>query len=140
MAKITSKGGTIYVDDSGTSACNISPDVTSYTIDFTVNAEDVTGFTEGSQNFTPGMQVNKLTLNVLWNTAATTGAYTVLRGIIGQATSVTVTVTPESGGPAFSGEFMCAGIHVGGEAAGSPISLGSVEFFPMGAVAATFTS
>ena len=140
MAKVTSKAGTVYVDDSGTSACNISPDVQSYTIDYTVNAEDATGFTEGSQNYTPGLQVNKLTLNCLWNTAATTGAYTVLRGIIGQATSVTVTVTPESGGPAFSGEFMCAGIHVGGEAAGSPISLGTVEFFPMGAVAATFAS
>jgi hypothetical protein len=100
----------------------------------------VTGFGEGSQNFTPGLQVNKLTLNTYWNTAATTGAYTVIRGTIGQAASITVSVTPEATGPVFAGEFMCAGITVGGEAAGSPIGLGAVEYYPMGAVAATFAS
>jgi hypothetical protein len=140
MAKVTSKSAVVAVDDSAGSPQTISGDVQSYTIEFTVNPEDVTGFGEGSQNFTPGLQVNKLTLNCLWNTAATTGAYTVIRGTIGQAASITVSVTPEAAGPVFSGEFMCAGITVGGEAAGSPISLGAVEYYPMGAVAATFAS
>ncbi len=135
--KISAKGGAVSVDDSGGSARVISTAVQSYTIDYTVGTVDITGLGE-PQNFTPDVVINKVTLEVLWDTTATTGATTVLRGIIGSTTSKTVAITPEAAGIAFSGEFTCVGIHVGGSAQGSAISLGTVEFLPMGAVAGSW--
>ena len=135
--KLSAKGGAVSVDDSSGSARVISTAVQSYTIDYTVGTVDVTGLGE-PQNFVPDVVVNKVTMEVLWDTTATTGATTVLRGIVGSTTSKTVSITPEAAGIAFSGEFMCVGIHVAGQAQGSAISLGSVEFMPMGAVAGSW--
>lgn len=142
MAKISAKGAAISVDDSGGSARVISGDVMSYTIDYTVGTVDITGFGE-PQNFTPDVTINKVTLTVKWNTAATTGAMTVLRGLVaayqaGGATSSTVSITPEASGIAFSGEFMCVGIHPAGQAQGSAIELGTVDFMPMGTTAGSW--
>ena len=135
MAKITGKGAIITLDDSAGTPRIISADVVSYNIDYSVSAEDVTGFGEGSQNFTPGMLVSKVTLEVNWNTFATTGSWTVIRGIIGSATSKTLAIQPEGTGLTLTGEYMCEGVKISGAAKGSPISLGSVVFDVMGAVA-----
>jgi ABC-type nitrate/sulfonate/bicarbonate transport system substrate-binding protein len=121
MAKMSGKGAIITLDDSAGAPQIISADVVSYTIEYKVNAEDVTGFGEGSQNFVPGMRVVGVTLDVNWNTAATTGAWTVIRGIIGHATSKTLVVQPEGTGLALTGEYMCEGVSPSGAAAGSPI-------------------
>jgi hypothetical protein len=137
MAKISAKGAAISVDNSAGAPQVISSDVESYTIDYTVGTVDVTGFGE-PQNFVPDVVINKVSMSVKWNTAATTGATTVLRTIVGHATSKTVSVTPEAAGIAFSGEFVCVGIHVEGQAQGSAIGLGTVEFLPMGAVAGSW--
>lgn len=138
MAKISAKAAAVSVDDSGGSARAITNDVKGYTVEYTVESVDITGFGE-PQNFTPGVSINKVSLDVYWNTAATTGAMTVLRGLVaayqaGGATSSTLTITPESGGIAFSGEFMCTGIHPAGQAQGSAVELGTIEFLPMGSV------
>ena len=134
MAKISAKGAAISVDDSGGSPQVISSDVKSFEIEYAIDPLEVTGFGDGSKNFTPGQKVIGVTLDVFWNAAATTGAFTVLRGILGQATSVTVSITPEIGGLAFSGEFMCDGITPKGEVNGV-IELGSVHFSVMGSTA-----
>ena len=134
MAKVSAKGAVIAVDDSGGSARTISSDVKSYEIEYAVDPLEVTGFGDGSKNYVPGQKVIGVTLDIFWNSAATTGAFTVLNGIIGQTASVTITITPESGGPAFSGEFMCDGITPKGEVNGV-IELGSVHFSVSGATA-----
>ena len=134
MAKVSAKGAVIAVDDSGGVARTISSDVKSYEIEYAVDPLEVTGFGDGSKNYVPGQKVIGVTLDIFWNSAATTGAFTVLKAIIGQATSVTLSITPESGGPAFSGEFMCDGITPKGEVNGV-IELGSVHFSVSGATA-----
>ena len=134
MAKISAKGAAISVDDSGGTPRVISSDVKSFEIEYAIDPLEVTGFGDGSKNFTPGQKVIGVTLDVFWNSAATTGAFTVLRGILGQAASVTVSITPEAGGLAFSGEFMCDGITPKGEVNGV-IELGSVHFSVMGSTA-----
>lgn len=137
MAKVSAKGAVIAVDDSGGSPQIISSDVKSYEIEYAVDPLEVTGFGDGSKNYVPGQRVIGVTLDIFWNSAATTGAFTVLNGIIGQTTSVTLSITPESGGPAFSGEFMCDGITPKGEVNGV-IELGSVHFSVSGATAPTW--
>ena len=135
MAKMSGKGGVISVDDSAGTPRDISKDVPSWEITYEVETPDVTGLTEQSRNFVPGILVTSVTLNdVLWNTAATTGSYTVIKGIIGSTTSKTVSITPEGTGAVYSGEFMCKGFTPSG-GVGDAIKLGSVEFLVMGAVA-----
>ena len=138
MAKFSGKSAIVTVDDSAGTPRTISADVVGYEIEDGAPGQDVTGFGEGNINYIPGQKQQKITLTVLWNTAATTGAMTVLRGIVGSTTSKTVTITPEGSGLAFSGEFMCEGITPSGSSDGSPISLGTVSFLPMGGVAAAW--
>jgi len=139
MAKISAKGCTITLDDSGGTGRDISDDVESYEIQYAYDVVEVTGMTEGSHNFIPGQLVVGVTLNVYWNTAATTGGWTVIKGILGSTTSKTLIVLPESGEAGINGEFMCDGVTVTGSPA-SDIKLGAVHFSVMGAVAPTWTS
>ena len=134
MAKMSAKSAVIIVDDSGGSPQTISADVDSYTIDYSVDAPEVTGFGEGSHNYTPGQKIIGITLDVFWNSAATTGAMTVLSGIVGHATSKTVSIKPDAAGLTLSGEFMLVGIQPTGAPSGA-IKLGSCKFVVMGAVA-----
>ena len=134
MAKISAKGAAISLDDSTGSARVISTDVESYEIQYAVDPVEVTGMGEGSHNFIPGQLVVGVTLNLFWNAAATTGAWTVVRGIIDSSTSKTLSITPESGGLALSGEFMCDGVSVSGSPA-ADIKLGAVHFSVMDGVA-----
>ena len=134
MAKISAKGAVISVDDSAGTARAISTDVVSYEIEYGAGAIEVTGFNEGSQNSIPGLPVIGITLDVKWNTLATTGAMTVLRGILNSTTSKTVSIVPEVGGLTFSGEFMLDALPVSGTPAGD-IKIGSVHFSVMGSTA-----
>jgi hypothetical protein len=136
--KISAKGCAISVDDSAGTPRVISSDVESYEIQYNVDPVEVTGFGDGSKNFVPGQLVVGVTLNVFWNTTAATGAMTVLKGIVGSATSKTLSITPEVGGTALSGEFMCTGITPGSDVNGV-IKLGAVSFVVMGAVAPTWS-
>lgn len=138
MAKISAKDCVISVDDSGGTARDISADVESYEFKYAVDSIEVTGFGEGSHNYIPGQKIIGVTLNVYWNEDALVGGTTVIMGIIGSATSKTVTITPETGGSALSGEFMCTGVSISG-APGKDIKMGAVNFQVMGAVAPTFS-
>lgn len=114
MAKVSAKGAVIALDDSAGTPRTISTDVESYEIQYAVDPVEVTGMNEGSHNFIPGQLIIGVTLNLYWNGAATTGAWTVVRGIIGSSTSKTLSITPESGGVALSGEYMCTGVTITG--------------------------
>lgn len=138
--KTSAKGCVITLEDSTSTARTISSDVDSYEIMWNYPPQEVTGFGDGSNNFIPGLLATGVTLNIMWNTAATTGAYTVIKSILGDTASHVLTITPESGGPAWTGEVMCDGITPAGAASGSAIRLGSVHFSVMGAAAPTFTS
>lgn len=122
MAKVAAKGCVITVNSQ-----NISADVTSYNINYAVDTPDVTGFGEGAHNFIGTMPVRDMTFDILWNKAATTGAYTVLKALVGLTT--TVSIVPESGGETFSGTFLVVGIAPQGTPS-SEIKLGSVKFVP----------
>jgi hypothetical protein len=139
---MTSKAGVILLDDSGGTPRNISKDCITYTVEYKVNPEDVTGFTEGSQNFTPGLLVTGVTIEMFWNTLATTGAATVVNSVmtaeqVAGFTGLTLDVTPEGTGLSWAGEVMCDGYTITGSAQGSPIGMGSVHFSVMGATAPT---
>ena len=83
MAKISAKGAVITLDDSNPTARIISTDVESYEIQYAVDVIEATGMNEGSHNFIPGQKIIGVTLNLFWNAAASTGAWTVVRSIIG---------------------------------------------------------
>jgi len=140
MAKVSAKGAVIEVDDTGGTARVISGDVLSYEIQYQNDTPEVTGFGDGSHNFIVGQVVRGVTLDLLWNTAALTGAYTVIKNITAEGTTVTVKITPESGAEYFSGEFICQGIAVSGNASGDAIKLGSANFVVSGAVSPGWTS
>ena len=140
MAKVSAKGAAITLEDSTSTARTISSDVDSYEITWQYPPQEVTGFGDGSNNFIPGLLATGVTLNMMWNTAANTGAYTVVKSILGDTASHVLTITPESGGPAWTGEVMADGITIGGSASGSAIRLGSVHFSVLGAAAPTLTS
>lgn len=137
MAKMSAKGAKILVDNAAGAAQDISADCVSYEIQYAVDPVEITGFGEGSHNFTPGQKVISISLDVLWNTAATTGAMTVLYPIVGSTTSKTVSVQPEGTGMALSGEYMLEGIQPAGKPDGS-IGLGTCKFSVMGATAPTW--
>jgi len=136
--KISAKGAVITLDNSAGSPQNISTGVTSYEIQWAIESHDVTGFSDGWKNNIAGQAIAGVTLNCLWDSTATVGTWTVIRPIIGHATANTLSITPESGGLAFSGEFLCTGVTVSGSADGSPIQMGAVQFVPKGVTIATW--
>lgn len=110
--KVTGKNAVIAIDDSGGTPRTLSTAANSYTIAIDSGKIDVTGFSEGTVNFTPGLPTHALTLALKFDSTATTGAFTVLNGIRSSATSKTVTITPETGGPVYSGEFLLDNLNV----------------------------
>lgn len=140
MAKASAKGCVISLDDSAGTPRAISTYVKSYEIEQDAGKIEMTGFTDGMVNYIPGLPVYGVTLDLYWDAVtADVASFTVLRGIFGSSTSKTLSITPESGGPAFSGEFMLDALPVKGTPNGS-IDIGTVHFSPMGTVAPTFTS
>jgi hypothetical protein len=135
--KISAKNAVIVVDDSGGTARTISVDVNSFELEQDAGKVEVTGFGDGSKNYIPGMPVYGVTLNVLWDATATTGAWTVLKSIFNSSTSKTVSITPEVGGQTMSGEFMLDALPVKGTPDGV-LEIGSVHFSVMGATAPTW--
>lgn len=134
MAKFSGKNAIVQLDDSAGTARNVSTDVKSYTIEYSPNPEDVTGLTEGGQNYIPGQLISKLTLEMYYNSAATTGSWTVVRAALGSATSKTISFQPEGTGLTLSGEAMYNISGISGGADGGPIMF-TLECLPMGGVA-----
>ena len=134
MAKISAKSAQILVDNSSGTPVDLSADCKSFEIEYAVDPMEVTSFGAGAKNFIPGMKSTGITLDFFYNSASGTGAFDIIKGIIGQSTSVTVTVKPEGSGATFSGEFMCDGFAPSGEPSGT-LELGSVHFSAMGTTA-----
>jgi len=137
MTKFSAKGAVITIDNAADSPQDVSTDCVSFDILEDVNKLDVTGFTDGSQNFIPGLPVVGLTFEFLYDTHATSGATTILKGILNSSTSKTVTVKPESAGQTLSGEYMLESFGVNGTPTGG-LKLATAKFAVMGATKPTW--
>jgi hypothetical protein len=134
MSKFSAKGAVITLDNAAGSPQTISTDVTSYEIQQDTGLLDVTGFSDGSKNFIPGLPVIGVTFEFLYDTHATSGATTILKGILNSTSSKTMTIKPESAGETLTGEFMLDALSTKGTPDGS-IQHGSCHFSVMGATA-----
>src|SRR3989304_757342 len=109
MAKLAGKWLKIYIDDSAGSPQDVSSDIDSVDIPDEYGSLDMTGFSDGGVNSSPGMPHLPIKITGKFNPTATTGLYTVLKGILGSYTSKTVTVqvgnnaAPAAGVPEFEG-------------------------------------
>ena len=137
MAKFSAKGAVITIDNAAGSPQDVSTDCVSFDILEDSGKLDVTGFGDGSQNCIPGLPVVGLTFEFLYDTNATSGATTILRGILNSATSKTVTVKPESAGQTLTGEFMLDSFGVSGTPQGE-LKLATANFSVMGATKPTW--
>jgi len=139
MAKLAGKHIKVFLDDSGGAAREISGDVESIDIPNEYGELDTTGFNEGSENSIPGMPAFPVELSVFMNPAATTGAYTVISGIVGKYAGKTLTVqvgqnvTPTNGDPEFEGEFWCQKMNFSADPKGRKML--SVSLRPYGSTA-----
>lgn len=137
MAKFSAKGAVITIDNAAGSAQDVSTDIISYEIEEDVQKLDVTGFSDGSVNHIPGLPVVGITFDFLYDTATTSGATTILRGILNSSTSKTVTVKPESAGQTLTGEYMLDGLKTSGTPTGE-IKHGTCHFSVMGSTKPTW--
>ncbi len=135
--KISAKAAAISVDDSGGTPRDLSTQLKNIEINQQIGEKEVTGF-QAVANFIPGLPIHEIKADVYFDSTATTGAFTVLRGIFGSSTSKTISITPEVGGVTYSGEFMLCNLPVKGVPA-DPLMLGSVTFKVM-AVAGVATA
>lgn len=134
MAKFSAKGAVITIDNAAGSPQTVSTDIISFDIEEDAGAIEVTGFGDGSKNFIPGMPVKGITFEFLYDTATTSGATTILRGILNSTSSKTVTIKPESAGQTLTGEFMLDALSTSGTPAGE-LKHGSAHFSVMGTTA-----
>jgi hypothetical protein len=122
MAKLSSKNALVMVGGYA-----LAPNAFSYSVEGPmVETIDVTGFAEGSQNFTPGASAGKVTCNFYWNNDA--GATNLALKTPGARV---VTIMPEGytlGTNALSLNAISNSFNAAGEAQGSPITVQSVEF------------
>jgi hypothetical protein len=132
MAKFSAKGAVITIDNAAGSPQDVSTDIISFDIEEDAGAIEVTGFGDGSKNSIPGLPVVGLTFEFLYDTHATSGATTILRGILNSATAKSVTIKPESAGTTLSGEFMLDALSTSGTPAGE-LKHGTCHFSVMGA-------
>lgn len=134
MAKFSAKDAVITIDNAAGSPQTVSTDIISFDIEEDAGAIEVTGFGDGTKNFIPGMQVKGITFEFLYDTATTSGATTILKGILNSSSSKSVTIKPESTGQTFSGEFMLDALSTSGTPAGE-LKHGTAHFSVMGATA-----
>lgn len=129
----------VMIDDSAGTPRDVSADIESVDIPDEYGELDTTGFGEGGDNSIPGMPSFPIEINGMMNPAATTGLYTVLKGLLGSYTSKTVTVqvgqnaTPTSGDPEFEGEFWLQKMNISATPKGKVTLKGSMR--PMGSTA-----
>jgi len=134
MAKFSAKGAVITVDNAAGSPQDLSTDAVSFEIQQDAGIIEVTGFTDATKNYIPGLPVTGITFEFIYDTHTTSGAATILNGILNSNTSKTVTVKPESAGKTLSGEFCLDNFGVKGTPDGS-LQIGTVHFSVMGTTA-----
>jgi hypothetical protein len=121
MAKISAKNSIILIN-----GYNFSTYATAYEASHDTGMIDVTGFTEGGQNFIPGLPVGHLSADVLWDSTATTGIHAVLSSMPNGA----ITILPEGyvlGNPSISMPFTQGNYSPSGEPAGA-VRAGTLNF------------
>jgi len=134
MAKFSAKNAVITIDNAAGSPQDVSTDITSFEIQQDAGIIDVTGFTDGSKNFIPGLPVTGITFDFKYDTHTTSGATVILKGILNSATSKTVTVKPESAGETLTGEFLLDALTTKGTPDGD-LQHGTCHFSVMGTTA-----
>lgn len=118
MAKVSAKNAVIIIAGN-----DLSKDAVSYNITDQYDTVEVTGFTEATHNFVPGLLSGDVTIDFLWNSAAG-GAYTILTPLVGTVGS-TISIYPEaSGGKRWTGTFFLKGVTVNGSPSDS-VKIGS---------------
>ena len=121
MAKVSGKNAIILVN-------GINYSTMAFSLDGEDNAGmiDVTGFTEGGQNFIPGLPSGKLSIGMYWDSTATVGS----SPVFGAFPTGNVTVIPNGyalGNQSLSMPFMMGNYAPHGEPAGS-VQLGTLNF------------
>lgn len=137
MAKISAKNAVITITDSGSVVRTISSDCDSFDIVQDAGALEVTGFGDGSKNYIPGLPVNTVTLDVIYNAATLTGSWTVFKSIFGQATPATLTIKPDPTGQTLTFPCMLTNLPLKGTPHGR-LEIGSLKFEAMGSTGASW--
>lgn len=142
MAKLAGRFLSVQIDDSGGTQRDVSADVESVEIPLEYGEVEVTGFGEGGENSIPGMPKDSVRIRGKFNPAATTGLYTVAKGILGSYTSKTVDIrvgqnaAPTTGDPKFSGEFWLKSMNISMTPQGAVML--DLEFLQFGSALATW--
>jgi hypothetical protein len=139
MAKLAGRYLKVLIDDSAGTPRDVSSDIESIDVPDEYGELDMTGFGEGGENSIPGMPSFPVEITANYNPAATTGIYTVVKGILGSYTSKTLTVqvgqnaAATTGDPEFEGEFWAQKMNVSATPKGK-VSL-TISLRPMGSTA-----
>jgi len=126
MAKLAAKNAIVLIG-----GYNFSTYATSFEATHDLGLVDVTGFGDGGKNFIPGLPSGKMTIDMLWDSTATTGVHAVLSAF---PTGV-VTVLPEGyalGNNTVSMPYTQANYSPAGKPDGA-IQAGSIGFEGYGA-------
>lgn len=121
MAKISAKNSIILIK-----GYNFSTYATGYEASHSTGMIDVTGFTDGGQNFIPGLPVGHLSADVLWDSTATVGIHAILSAKPNGA----ITIMPEGyalGNRTLSMPFTQGNYSPAGDPAGA-IQAGTLNF------------
>ena len=118
MSKRIGKWVVIILDDSGATARTITNDVTAINgLPLNYGKVEVGGFGQ-DMSYLLGRGDSEITLTVHASPTATTGAHTVIKGIVGGNTGRTLTIqiganaAPTTGDPEFEGEVVCVSYNV----------------------------
>ena len=110
----------IYVDDSGGTARDLSSDMVPGSLSgpgFTAPEIRMTGVSDQSENYQADRKDAEVACQFYMNDTASTGAYTVLKGIQGLVGTVRIDfgtgATPTTGDPQYSGEHICLETGIG---------------------------
>lgn len=117
-----SRGINVIVDDSATSPQDLSTDLVPDSlsgIGEIYEPAEMTGESTTQRHHLPNHSTAEFSMQFYMNDTATTGAFTVIKGIVGGVAG-TVTIrfgssgaTPTSGDPEFEGEAVCTSMAVG---------------------------
>lgn len=115
------RGIRLLIDDSGGTARDLSGDLVPGSLSgpgLSYEEAQMTGVSEAVRNYLAGHANSELTAQFRMNDTATTGAYTVLTGVLGSTGTITVqfgsaSAAPTTNDPEWEGEFVMLDCTVG---------------------------
>lgn len=111
MAKYHGRLSVLRIADSAGALRDISGDVNSVEAPATGDTVEVSGFGDTTKKYVVGLQDSQMRVQGNYNDAATTGAHTVLSGVVGGTTGLAMHFWPKgsaSGAPVFSGSVLAS--------------------------------